>query len=116
MDIDLKNIAKDIFGRYSLENVVYVTDDGQGFFNKSHAINHAKKNRKGKELKISTFERPKEEPVTVKTAKELIEILKTATAEEVADIAEVETALGDKSRKSVYAAIESRLKELETPE
>lgn len=119
MKKELDKVAKDIFERFSENNKVYVTADGQGFFKKAHAVNHSLINRTGEELKITAFEREVEEIEAieeVKTAKELIEILKTATLEEVAGIAKAELALGDKARKSVALAAEKRATKLKEAE
>jgi hypothetical protein len=52
---ELQGVADDIFKRYPKEDKVYVSSDGQAFLNESHAKNHAKTNRTGKELKLETF-------------------------------------------------------------
>lgn len=115
MDKKLQDIANDVFKRYPNENTVHVTADGQAFFDKSHALNHSRKNRTGKELKLESFQREHEvstKDETMKTVKELSEIIKTANAEEVAAIISAEEAMGNEARKSVFTAAEKRLKEL----
>ncbi len=114
----MQELAEDIFNRYPNQNSVYVSSDGQAFFDQSHAMNHARKNRTGKELKVESFKRPdskteKEDSKTpAKTAKELIESLKMANIDEVNIIVETEKELGENARKSVFTAAEKRLSEL----
>ena len=67
--MELKKIANDVLGRFPNENKVFVTSDGQAFLDESHAKNHAKNNRTGKELKLETFLRETEEKEAKKTAK-----------------------------------------------
>jgi len=52
---ELKSVAEDIFKRYPKAEKVYVTGDGQAFFEQSIAKNHAISNRSKKELSVSTF-------------------------------------------------------------
>lgn len=114
MSKNLQDIANDVLKRYPNEKKVYITSDGQAFFDKSHAMNHARRNRTGKELKLETFQSEEKsvKPGAVKTVKEISEILKKATAEEVGEIITAEQALGSEARTSVFTAAEKRLKEL----
>lgn len=116
---ELKKVADDVFKRYPKENKVYVTSDGQAFFDESHAKNHARVNRTGKELELEIFSRPNKtgkapgNAIAPLTAKELIEKLKMATKEETEMILKAEFDLGDAKRKSVVEAANKRLVELE---
>lgn len=116
----LQKVADDIFERYPNQQKIYVSSDGQAFFDHSHAMNHARQNRTGKELDVETFTRKeKDEKPGIekdenqpKTVKEMVEILKTANKDEVNAIVEAEKELGENARKSVFAAAEKRLNEL----
>lgn len=112
----LHEVAQDIFGRYPNENTVHVTSDGQAFTDLSYARTHALKNRTGEELEVVTFKRGPIEPpkneAPVESAKSLIERLKSATIEEMADIYGSEMAMGDNARKTVLVACEKRRNEL----
>ncbi len=116
MSKNLQEIANDVLKRYPNENRVYVTGDGQAFFDKSHAINHSRRNRMGKVLELESFKRELKKtgknPESVKTVKELSETLKNANADEVNEIIQAENALPEGARKTVITAAEKRLKEL----
>jgi hypothetical protein len=71
---DVKKVARGIFERYPNEKKVFVTSDGQAFFQEMHAKNHANGNRTRKELKIETVLRDDvvvkpEKPASNKTVK-----------------------------------------------
>lgn len=116
MSKNLQEIANDVLKRYPNEARVHVTEDGQAFFDRSHAINHSRRNRTGKVLKLESFEREVKDtgknPDSVKTVKELLETLKIANADEVNAIIQAENALPEGVRKTVITAAEKRLKEL----
>jgi hypothetical protein len=111
-----KKVADDVFKRYPNEKEIFVTSDGQAFFNEVHAKNHSLKNRTGKKLEIFFFQ--KEDAKTDNaggadkiTAKGLIAQIAAATdAEQVTAILETENA-GEK-RKSVIDAAEKKIVEL----
>ncbi|GHV40440.1 hypothetical protein FACS1894179_06980 [Bacteroidia bacterium] len=52
---ELKKVADSVFERYPNVDKVFVTSDGQAFFEEAHAKNHAAQNKKHKELEIETF-------------------------------------------------------------
>jgi len=54
---ELKKVADSVFERYPNVDKVFVTSDGQAFFEEAHAKNHAAPNKKHKELEIETFRR-----------------------------------------------------------
>lgn len=112
--ISVKNVAEDIFERYPGAEKVYVTADGQGFFDGRMAKNHARNNRSGKVLEVKEFIRPEEmeeEELKRKTVKELEAEIKVATLEELETIEEEEQS-SDTPRSSVYKLIEKRRAEL----
>lgn len=113
---DLKTIAKGVFDRFPKEDKVFVTSDGQAFFDEVHAKNHAIKNHTGKELKLETFLREdKSNGDAPKTAAELILLINSATEiETVQEILNAENA-GSK-RKSVIDAVEKKITELSKTE
>ena len=115
---ELKTIANDVFKRFPNENKVFVTSDGQAFLNESHAKNHAKNNRTGKELKLEVFlreEEKKPEGSAPKTAEELIAGINSATEiDEVNAILMAENA--GKKRKTVLDAAEAKIAELSKSE
>ena len=116
---DLKTIANDVFKRFPNENKVFVTSDGQAFLNESHAKNHAKTNRTGKELKLETFLREgnkQPEGDKPKTAEELLTTINAATeVGAVQAILETENA-AKKPRTTVVQAAEKKIEELSKTE
>lgn len=56
-NINMKETAASIFDRYPQENKVFVTSDGQAFFDEAHAKNHAAAVKGRGELDIQTFRR-----------------------------------------------------------
>ena len=56
-DPKLKETAESVFKRYPRVDKVFVTSDGQAFFDESNARNHAIPNKRHKELKVETFHR-----------------------------------------------------------
>jgi hypothetical protein len=112
---ELKMIANDVFKRFPNEDKVYVTSDGQAFFDETHAKNHARDNRTGKELKIETFLREDEKKEAEKTAEQWIKYIATLTSVEAAqDILDGEK--GGKNRKSVIESVEKKIAELSKSE
>lgn len=122
-NIIVEQVAQDIFSRYANAQKVFVTSDGQGFFDERMAKNHARSNRSGQELKVHEFERPEEYRVEAlkdeeavyeekrPTVKEIAEQLKEASLEEVEMIVATEDASED-PRSSVYKLAEKRVAEL----
>jgi hypothetical protein len=111
---ELKSTAADIFKRYPKADRVFVTGDGQAFFNEADAGNHARRNRTGKELTLSKFLRhePAESVPTVKVLTDVIASLPTVEA--VEEIITEEAAYGN--RKGVLDAAAKRITELTKPE
>lgn len=117
---ELKTKAKYVFDKYPKVNKVAVTSDGNAFIadeSDTHAKNHSKRNRYGKELKIEYFTRDDFENKTAntkstgKTAEVLIaEINASETVEAVEAIVNLEKE--GKSRKTVLDAATNRIKEL----
>lgn len=109
----MQKVASSTFDRYKDKDKVYVTSDGQAFFDEVHATNHAAKNRTGKELGLETFRRDElcGSKGASKSADDLIaEIAAT-------DILSVAQAILDaentgKKRKTVIEACEKRITEL----
>lgn len=60
--VDLKKTAQSVFERYKLVDKVFITTDGQVFFDEVHAKNHAT----AKDLDVETFRR-KEEAVDLES-------------------------------------------------
>lgn len=60
--VDLKKTAQSVFERYKLVDKVFVTTDGQVFFDEVHAKNHAARN----DIDVETFRR-KEEAVDLES-------------------------------------------------
>jgi hypothetical protein len=109
---ELKAIANDVFKRFPKEDKVFVTSDGQAFFDEAHAKNHVKNNRTGKELGLETFLRDSGEE---KTAAGWIEYIATLTGvNDVKDILSGEAK--GKKRKSVIEAAEKKIAELSKTE
>jgi dsRNA-specific ribonuclease len=112
---ELKTVANGVFKRFPNENKVFVTSDGQAFLDETHAKNHARSNRTGKELKLETFLREDEKKDAEKTAAQWIELIAALTeVKDVQDILAGEKA--GKKRKSVVEAAESKIVELSKPE
>ena len=117
---ELKAKATDVFTRYIKAKKVAVTSDGMAFITddgENAVINHSKKNRYGKELKIARFTRDDIEGsgAPEKTAKELIAEIETATDRlVVVEIYEAEK--NGKARKSVLDAADKKFKELKPAE
>ena len=111
---EFKKTADDVFERFPNENKVFVTSDGQAFLNESHAKNHAKKNRTGKELKLETFLREDETPPSgdlPTAAADLITLINDATEiEKVQVILDAENKGG--KRTTVIAAANAKIAEL----
>lgn len=117
----LKAKAADVFSRYNKAKKVAVTSDGTVFItdeSENAVINHSKRNRYGKELKIHRFTRDEvvsNDSEDEKTASDLIAEIEAAT-----DVAVVEAILSEedagKKRKTVLKAAEKRLKELKPAE
>ena len=106
----LKELTDSVFKRYPRVDKVYVTSDGQVFFQEVHAKNHAAPRKNRKELEIEPVLR-NEKKETVKTAKELVaEIEAAGTVEAVTAILEAEKA-GD-NRKSVVDAATKKIDKL----
>ncbi len=57
---ELKKIGDSVFKRYPNVDKVFVTSDGQAFFEEAHAKNHAAPNKKHKELEVETLRRKEE--------------------------------------------------------
>lgn len=119
---ELKARAADVFKRYIKAQKVAVTSDGMAFITdegENAVINHSKKNRYGKELKITKFTRDDMEGsafnFTEKTAKVVLEEIEAATEAGVVEaILNLEN-LG-KKRKTVIEAAEKKLNELKAAE
>ncbi|MDR1408264.1 MAG: hypothetical protein LBJ23_09505 [Tannerella sp.] len=110
---ELKNVAEDVFRRYPAIDRVFATSDGQVFFEKAHAENHASPNKKRGELEIESFLREKKSVGAAKNAKLLIEdIAAAADTEAVTAILDAERT-GD-NRKSVIDAAEKKIEKLKT--
>ena len=113
---ELKTKAADVFKHYRKAQKVAVTSDGMVFItdnSENAVVNHSKRNRYGRELKIVHFTRDDIEGsgAPEKTAKELIAEIETATDRlVVVEIYEAEK--NGKARKSVLEAAEKRFKEL----
>ena len=118
------NIAKDVFSRYPNAQKVYVTSDGQAFFDERMALNHSKNNRSGKELILFSYDRHNEgstntdfdeissiEDARRPTVKEIAEQLKTASLEAVDQIVAIEDA-SESPRSSIYKLADKRRAEL----
>lgn len=109
----MQKVAKSTFDRYKDKDKVFVTSDGQAFFDEGHARNHAVKNRTGKELGLDIFRRdePKSPKSTIPSADDLIAELATLeTIEEVQAVLDAENT--GKKRKTVIEACEKRIEEL----
>ncbi|MDR1155290.1 MAG: hypothetical protein LBL04_11335 [Bacteroidales bacterium] len=112
---ELKITASDVFERFPNENKVFVTSDGQAFFDETHAKNHARNNRTGKELKIETFLREDKKKDAEKTAAQWIEYIAALTnVEAVQGILDGEKE--GKNRKSVVESAEKKIAELSKSE
>lgn len=108
----MKEVADSVFKRYPTADTVHITSDGQSFFDKVFAQNHAAPQKGRKELVVETFHR-EEENGEFKNSKAVIAEIKTATTvEAVQAIQDAENA-GDK-RKGVLEACEKRIAELNT--
>lgn len=117
----LKAKAADVFSRYNKAQKVAVTSDGTVFItdeSENAVINHSKRNRYGKELKIYRFTRDdveSKDSEDEKTASDLIAEIEAAT-----EVAVVEAILSEedagKKRKTVLKACEKKLKELKPAE
>ncbi len=112
----LTAIAKSVFERYHRAKNVAVTSDGMAFITDESDLavrNHALKNRYGKKLSITNFEREDIE-TEVKTAKELIAVIEGATTVEAVEaILTAEQALPqDEQRKTVLEAGAKKLASL----
>lgn len=118
---NLKSIAQDIFSRYPNEKKVYVTSDGQAFFDRHYASMHVHKNRGGKEMSIEEFSRsdvnksPEINTQERKTAKQIVAELNEVPLEEVEAIIEEEKT-SESPRTTVIKAAEKRLSELQESE
>jgi len=116
---ELKERAKVVFEKYPKAQKISATSDGECFITDDgdhHVKNYSVKNCYGKELKISTFTRDEieAESGSVKTAKELIEVIKAAEIiEAVQAIIDEETA--GAARKSVLEAGAKRIETLNAP-
>jgi hypothetical protein len=109
----LKETADSVFKRYPGVNKVYVTSDGQAFFDEVHAKNHAAPQKKRGELEVEKFLRDEGGKEAPKSAKDLIaEINKAEMVEAITAILEAEGA-GD-NRKSVIGAATKRVEKLKT--
>ena len=115
---ELKKTADNIFKCFPNENKVFVTSDGQAFLNESHAKNHAKNNRTGKELKLETFLREDEKKLNgdlPTAAADLITLINASTEiEKVQAILDAENKGG--KRSTVIAAANTKIAELTKPE
>ncbi len=113
---EIKNVAADIFKRYNKAQKVAVTSDGMAFItdeSENAVLNHSRRNRSGKELAITRFNRADFDE-KAKSTDELIAEIKEAAAETVQVILDAEKT--GKKRKTVIAAAEARLKELKNGE
>lgn len=115
MDDKLKITAGDVFRRFPKENKVFVTSDGQAFFDETHAKNHATNNRRGNVLKIETFLRSEIIVDAVKiekmSAKDMLaQIAAAESVEAVTALSEAEKA--GENRKSVIEASEKKIADL----
>ena len=110
---ELQAIAEDIFKRYPDKDKVFVSADGQAFFEEHAAKNHGLKNRSGKEIEITTFLRKVDKSdVSQKNVKEVMaEILAATTINAVQTI--LNTEKEGENRKTVTEAAEKRIAELQ---
>lgn len=119
---ELKAKAAEVFKGYKRAQKVAVTSDGMAFIiddGTNAVINHSKKNRYGKELKITEFTRDdiegSDSGSTDKTSKAWI-----AEIEATTDVAFLESLIADekkgKNRKTVIEAAEKKLNELKPAE
>lgn len=129
----MREAAKSIFGRYKDRDKVFITSDGQAFFDEAPALNHKVKNRTGKELGMETFLRDEVQDTdtgTPETAGSVVAPLPPRvtdtntgapeTAKEIVaemkDIDAVQAVLDAKkagdNRKTVIEAGEKRIEEL----
>lgn len=109
----IREVAQSVFSRYKDKDKVFVTSDGQAFFEYAHAKNHATRNRTGKELGLDSFRRDdmQDKESTGNTAKDVVaKIESMTTTEEVQAVLDAENA-GAK-RKTVIEAGEKKLNEL----
>lgn len=107
---ELKSVAADIFSRYPKAEKVFVTGDGQAFFEEIHAKNHANINRSKKELPVTKFLRV-EAANTTPTVKVLVAAIATqTTVEGVEEIITEEATYGN--RKGVLDAAQKKIAEL----
>lgn len=106
----MKKEAESVFERYPNADTVHVTSDGQSFFDKVYAQNHAAPQKGRKELDLETFRR-EQKGEELKNAKTLIaEINAAETVEAVTAIKTAETNAG--KRKSVLEACDKKIVEL----
>lgn len=108
----MKEIAEDIFKRHPKTDKVFITSDGQAFFDEAHAKNHAVPNKKRTaELDIESFRRnvEKVEDDTVKTIVKKINAAKTV--EETEEILNIEKQR-EEPRKTVLEAANNQIKKL----
>ncbi len=119
---ELKAKAAEVFKGYRRAKKVAVTSDGMAFIidEGDNAVkNHSKKNRYGKELKITEFTRDDIEGSasgsTEKTAKAVLEEIEAATETAIVEaILKLENS--GKKRKTVIEAAEKKLNELKPAE
>ena len=111
---EMKTVAKSVFDRYTTAEKVFITSDGQVFFDEVHARNHQAKNRTGKELALEAFRRDdvaEKASAAPKSAEVLsAEVAEAATVDAVQEISDTEKA--GKNRKTVLDACEKKIAEL----
>jgi hypothetical protein len=106
----LKEITDSVFKRYPGVDSIFVTSDGQAFFDEAHAKNHAAPRKNRKELELVKVLRG-EKKEAAKTAKEQIaEIEAAETAGAVTALLEAEKAADN--RKSVIEAANKKIEKL----
>jgi hypothetical protein len=111
---ELKTVANDVFNRFPNENKVFITADGQAFLDESHAKNHAKTNRTGKELRLETFLREADETPGIespRTAEEFIHAINTASELEIV-MGLLDAEKAGRGRITVIQAAERKIEEL----
>ncbi|MBU2923053.1 hypothetical protein KO504_17015 [Winogradskyella psychrotolerans] len=115
----LQEKADKLFKDYPEATEGFVTNDGNAFLDQNRADLHAKSNDK---LKVITFENEglgeatpeteKVDPIKPASADQLIELAKTATIDVATINLDIEKE--GKARKTVIAAFEARIEELNT--
>ncbi|QQV91579.1 hypothetical protein Peternella1_43 [Winogradskyella phage Peternella_1] len=113
----LQEKADKLFKDYPDAKEGFVTNDGNAFLDQNRADLHAKTSDK---LKVITFENEtfgaatSEKTIKPASADQLIELAKTATAEDAQIQLDIENE--GKQRKTVIAAFEARITELNAAE